>query len=65
MKITGILLDTLDIDSIGLLVVSVLLQTQFLFLLFDLGIIFLFFEEVNPELTSAINPPLFAEEDWP
>ena len=21
--------------------------------------------EISPELTSAANPPLFAEEDWP
>ena len=24
-----------------------------------------FLRKVSPELTSAINPPLFAEEDWP
>ena len=21
--------------------------------------------KISPELTSAVNPPLFAEEDWP
>ena len=27
---------------------------------------FLFFlRKISPELTSAANPPLFAEEDWP
>ena len=25
----------------------------------------LFLRKINPELTSATNPPLFAEEDWP
>ena len=24
-----------------------------------------FLRKINPELTSATNPPLFAEEDWP
>ena len=28
-------------------------------------ILFLFLREISPELTSAANPPLFAEEDWP
>uniref|UniRef100_A0A9L0TSK0 SPARC (osteonectin), cwcv and kazal like domains proteoglycan 3 n=1 Tax=Equus caballus TaxID=9796 RepID=A0A9L0TSK0_HORSE len=23
------------------------------------------FRDINPELTSAANPPVFAEEDWP
>ena len=26
---------------------------------------FNFFRKVRPELTSAANPPHFAEEDWP
>ena len=26
---------------------------------------FLFLRKLSPELTSAANPPLFAEEDWP
>ena len=26
---------------------------------------FLFLRKISPELTSAANPPLFAEEDWP
>ena len=26
---------------------------------------FVFLRKINPELTSAANPPLFAEEDWP
>ena len=25
----------------------------------------LFLRKINPELTSAANPPLFSEEDWP
>ena len=24
-----------------------------------------FLRKIRPELTSAANPPLFAEEDWP
>ena len=24
-----------------------------------------FLRKINPELTSAANPPLFTEEDWP
>ena len=24
-----------------------------------------FLRKISPELTSAANPPLFAEEDWP
>ena len=32
----------------------------------EVGIIFFFFlRKISPELTSAANPPLFAEEDWP
>ena len=27
--------------------------------------IYLFLRKLSPELTSAANPPLFAEEDWP
>ena len=30
---------------------------------FILFIVFL--RKISPELTSAANPPLFAEEDWP
>ena len=26
---------------------------------------FFFLREIRPELTSTVNPPLFAEEDWP
>ena len=26
---------------------------------------FSFLRKISPELTSATNPPLFAEEDWP
>ena len=26
---------------------------------------FFFLRKISPELTSAANPPLFAEEDWP
>ena len=26
---------------------------------------FFFLRKISPELTSATNPPLFAEEDWP
>ena len=26
---------------------------------------FFFLRKIGPELTSAANPPLFAEEDWP
>ena len=26
---------------------------------------FVFLKKISPELTSAANPPLFAEEDWP
>ena len=26
---------------------------------------FIFWRKISPELTSATNPPLFAEEDWP
>ena len=28
-------------------------------------ILFFFFRKISPELTSAISPPLFAEENWP
>ena len=28
-------------------------------------IIYLFLRKISPELTSAANPPRFAEEDWP
>ena len=28
-------------------------------------LLFLSFQKISPELTSAANPPLFAEEDWP
>ena len=27
--------------------------------------IFIFLRKISPELPSATNPPLFAEEDWP
>ena len=27
--------------------------------------VFVFLRTISPELTSAANPPLFAEEDWP
>ena len=27
--------------------------------------LFFFLRKISPELTSATNPPLFAEEDWP
>ena len=27
--------------------------------------LFSFLRNISPELTSAANPPLFAEEDWP
>ena len=26
---------------------------------------FFFLRKISPELTSAANPPLFAEKDWP
>ena len=26
--------------------------------------IYIFWRKISPELTSAANPPLFAEEDW-
>ena len=26
---------------------------------------FFFLRKINPKLTSAANPPLYAEEDWP
>ena len=29
------------------------------------GKFFFFLRKISPELTSATNPPLFAEEDWP
>ena len=29
------------------------------------NIFFFFLRKINPELTCAVNPPLFAEEDWP
>ena len=36
------------------------------YLLKVLGTCFCFFlRKISPELTSAANPPLFAEEDWP
>ena len=31
----------------------------------DIQEIFLSLRKISPELTSAANPPLFAEEDWP
>ena len=34
------------------------------FLLFFFVFVF-FFRKISPELTSAANPPLFAEEGWP
>ena len=30
-----------------------------------LSLAFFFWRKISPELTSAANPPLFAEEDWP
>ena len=27
--------------------------------------VFFFLRKISPELISATNPPLFAEEDWP
>ena len=27
--------------------------------------LFIFLRKISPELTSAANPPLLAEEDWP
>ena len=30
-----------------------------------LKILTFFLRKISPELTSAANPPLFAEEDWP
>ena len=34
-------------------------------LLFFYSFSFIFLMKINPKLTSATNPPLFAEEDWP
>ena len=31
----------------------------------ELSFLFIFLRKISPELTSAANPPLFAEEDWP
>ena len=31
----------------------------------SLAFFFFFLRKISPELTSTINPPLFAEEDWP
>ena len=28
-------------------------------------LVFLFLRKISSELTSAANPPLFAEKDWP
>ena len=39
------------------------LESEHLFVCFCF--VFLFLRNINPELTSATNPPLFAEEDWP
>ena len=36
----------------------------FPFLLFGV-FVFFFLRKITLELTSAANPPLFAEEDWP
>ena len=33
--------------------------------MFILPIESFFLRKISPELTSAANPPLFAEEDWP
>ena len=30
-----------------------------------LNFFFIFLRKISPQLTSATNPPLFAEEDWP
>ena len=27
--------------------------------------LFIFSRKISPQLTAAVNPPLFAEEDWP
>ena len=32
---------------------------------FSLYVFFIFLRKIGPELTSAANPPLFAEKDWP
>ena len=41
-------------------------RTNVFFSYFGEGNIFFFFLwKISPELTSAANPPLFAEEDWP
>ena len=34
-------------------------------LLYNLSLFYFLFWKISPELTSAANPPLFAEEDWP
>ena len=34
-------------------------------LLSNRSLIIFFLRKISPELTSATNPPLFAEEDWP
>ena len=31
----------------------------------DQYVVFFFLRKINPELASAANPSLFAEEDWP
>ena len=31
----------------------------------NIYVLFFFMWKISPELTSATNPPLFAEEDWP
>ena len=42
-------------------------STLTIYALYGLGVIYNFFflRKISPELTSAANPPLFAEEDWP
>ena len=30
-----------------------------------INLFFFFLRKISPTLTSAANPPLFAEEDWP
>ena len=40
-------------------------NNEFTLISFFLSFFFLGGGEISPELTSAANPPLFAEEDWP
>ena len=63
--VSVLLSETCDALSHQIIVCSLkkILDQQFTSHLFF--VVFFFLRKISPELTSAANPPLFAEEDWP